>query len=101
MFQSIISAFNENGIDPTCLLCGFESEYLPHFIQSETLNSIRTLILVDIEAELRLLTGCTFDTLDTDYKLYIILNCTNILRIEVDQLQRLEFQCKKTSLLIG
>ena len=96
LFQSTRSAFNQNEISPTCLLCGYESEDLPHFIfRCETLDSIRAPILVDIEAEYRLLTGDTFDTHDIDYKLYIILDCTNILQVELDQLQKLEFQCKR------
>ena len=61
----------------------------------ETLNFIRAPILVDIEAEYRLLNGDIFDTHDIDYRLYIILDCTNIQRVELDQLQKLEFQCKR------
>ena len=38
------------------------------------------------------LTGDTFDTHNIGFKLYIILDCTNILRVELDQLQKLEFQ---------
>ena len=52
LFQSTRSAFIQNEIDPTCLLCRFEGEDLPHFIfRCETLNSIRAPILVDIETE--------------------------------------------------
>ena len=90
LYQSTRSAFNQNEISPTCLLCGYESEDLPHFIfRCETLNSIRAPIPVDIEAEYRLLTGDTFGTHDIDYKLNIILVCKNILRVELDQLQKL------------
>ena len=69
LFQSTRSAFNQNEIDPTCLLCGYESGDLPHFIfRCETLNSIRAPILVDIEAEYRLLTCDTFETHEIYYK---------------------------------
>ncbi|MEW8544513.1 MAG: hypothetical protein AB2693_13365 [Candidatus Thiodiazotropha sp.] len=96
LFQSTRSAFNQNKIDPTCLLCGLESEDLPHFIfRCDTLNSIRAPILVDIEAEYRLLTGNAFDTQDLDYKLHILLDCTLFMQVKLDQLQKLEFHCKR------
>ena len=50
---------------------------------------------MDIQAEFKLLTGGTFDTHDMDYKLHVILDCTHIRQINTDQLQKLEFQCKR------
>ena len=96
LFQSTRAAFNQNDIDPTCLLCGVESEDISHFIfRCDILNPVRAPILVDIQEEYKLLTGGTFDTCDMDYKLHVILDCTHIRQVNTDQLQKLEFQCKR------
>ena len=83
-------------LDPTCLLCGVESEDISHFIfRCDILNPVRAPILVDIQEEYKLLTVGTFDTCDMDYKLHVILDCTHIRQVNTDQLQKLEFQCKR------
>ena len=83
-------------LDPTCLLCGVESEDISHFIfRCDILNPVRAPILVDIQEEYKLLTGGTFDTCDMDYKLHVTLDCTHIRQVNTDQLQKLEFQCKR------
>ena len=94
LFQSTRAAFNQNDIDPTCLLCGVESEDISHFIfRCDILNPVRAPILVGIQEEYKLLTGGTCDTRDMDYKLHVILDCTHIRQVNTDQLQKLEFQC--------
>ena len=69
-------AFNQNEVDPTCILCKASEETLGHFLlECETLDSVRQPILRDIKS---CLNDCNINLSDQETLIQIITDCTAV-----------------------
>ena len=109
ILQSNRASFNQNEVDPTCLLCKTGAETLTHFLlHCAILESIREPILKDIkyilrhsvidfnksEILLQLLTDCSA-ILDTETVSEVIFHVRRLCHaLHVERYQRL-FHCTK------
>ena len=76
------SSFNQNRIDPTCLMCGNGDENIEHFIlECEALSHIRVPIL----KEIRDICDSLYPVSDKNILLQIILDSQKILNITISQ----------------
>ena len=74
ILQTNRASFNQNVVDPTCLLCKTSAETLSHFlIECVTLESIRQPILRDIKHMLR---DSDLDLTDSEILLQLLTDCS-------------------------
>ena len=74
--QTNMTAFNQNVVDPTCMLCKTSEESLNHFLlECTTIESIRQPILRDMKHILR---DSAIDFTDRDTLLQLITDCSAI-----------------------
>ncbi|XP_045205894.2 uncharacterized protein LOC123558082 [Mercenaria mercenaria] len=98
ILQSNRAVFNQNQINPVCLMCNEESETLEHFIlRCDYLQPIRQPIVCDIEFEFNSLQlKQQWCNLVTEEKLQVIIDCTHLFHgVKLERLAKLEFQCKR------
>ena len=94
ILQSTRAAFNQNEVDPTCQLCTEEPENLEHFILNcSILETVRQCALCDIITTFDEELDQDFTKLDTEQKISVIIDCTNIAGIQHKVLQKLEHHC--------
>ena len=76
ILQTNRASFNQNVVDPTCLLCKTSAETLSHFlIECATLESIRQPILRDIE-HIHVLRYSDLDLTDSEILLQLLTDCS-------------------------
>ena len=88
------SSFNQNRIDPTCLMCGNGDENTEHFIlECEALSHIRVPIL----KEIRDICDSLYPVSDKNILLQIILDSQKILNYDnkSENMIMLEYQCRR------
>ena len=69
-------AFNQNEVDPSCILCKASEETLGHFLlECESLDSVRQPILKDIKC---CLNDCNINLSDQETLIQIITDCTAV-----------------------
>ena len=88
------SSFNQNRIDPTCLMCGNGEENIEHFIlECEALSHIRVPIL----KEIRDICDSLYPVSDKNILLQIILDSQKILNYDnkSENMIMLEYQCRR------
>ncbi|CAG2222940.1 unnamed protein product [Mytilus edulis] len=105
ILQENRSRFNQNNVEATCLLCGQETEDLPHFLLKCTLlETTRKASLEDLQKEYHNLTDREMEYLTETDKIKIILDCSYLLtekvglsdkNINIKMLSALEFQCRR------
>ncbi|CAG2199771.1 unnamed protein product [Mytilus edulis] len=105
ILQENRSRFNQNNVEATCLLCGQETEDLPHFLLKCTLlETTRKASLEDLQKEYHNLTDREMEYLTETDKIKIILDCSYLLtekvghsnkKINIKMLSALEFQCRR------
>ena len=80
ILQSNRASFNQNEVDPTCLLCKTGAETLTHFqLHCATLESIREPVLKDIKYILR---HSDIDFNNSEILLHLLTDCSAILDTE-------------------
>ena len=88
------SSFNQNRIDPTCLLCGEGEETMHHFIlDCVALSHIRVPILQEIKD----ICNELYPVSDANTLMQIILDCYSLLNYikNPEQVILLEYQCRR------
>ena len=101
ILQSNRAAFNQNEVNPTCLLCGEEDENLAHFLlRCKGLETVRQPILGDIHHTIQDLSGTDFYKLCTEDKLRMLIDCSYTFnkpscRTSVEHISKVDFHCKR------
>ena len=96
ILQSTRAAFNQNEVNPTCQLCQETSEDMEHFLLNcKLLETSRNVIMTEISEKYRTLTNKTFHRLNTEQKIKVILDCTNIENILQSKLHTIEYHCRR------
>lgn len=80
ILQTNRQSFNQNQVNPMCLLCKNADETMAHFLLNcTTLENTRQPILRDIKHILR---DCALDLTDSETLLQLIIDCTAVLDIK-------------------
>ena len=105
IFQNDRAKFNQNDVNPACLLCNEAPETLEHFLLNcLTLESTRQAVLNDVCLEYERLTGKLLNIQNTEYIIHILLDCSVIIdtivptsgrKIRKDDIVKLEFHSRR------
>ena len=96
--------FNKSQVDPTCLLCQRDNETLEHYILNcSALDSVRLPILNQISISYKNLSGKTFERLESNLKIQIIIDCSFLIgqkrgnrsKVRIQDLSELEFHSRR------
>ena len=96
--------FNKSQVDPTCLLCQRDNETLEHYILNcSALDRVRLPILNQISISYKNLSGKTFERLESNLKIQIIIDCSFLIgqkrgnrsNVIIQDLSELEFHSRR------